>query len=724
MNSKEKFTAPSLKFIGVIALAGAAFLIWRNFHRPLPAPSYIGSAACAACHTDSYQQWQQSDHQHAMNVADAQSVLGDFRNTTFDYSGIQSRFFMRDSKYYVDTDNAKGSIETFQISYTFGHYPLQQYLIAFPDGRLQALGIAWDSRSAAEGGQRWFHLYPNEKVTHENPLHWTGAFQNWNSRCASCHSTNLVKAYSQETDRYDTHWAEINVGCEACHGPGSNHAAWAGSRRSFENKGLVTQIEKIWQPINGKRTIPPQADFQLSGQLQLCSACHSLRSELQQPVVAASYFDNYRLSPLLEGRYHSDGQIQAEVYETGSFLQSRMHQNQVSCTNCHDPHSGRIRMTGNALCLQCHEAKTFQTRDHFFHQPDSAGAQCVNCHMPQTIYMGVDARRDHSFRIPDPIASVEFGVPNACTSCHKDRGDKWAADFLTKRTGRTQPRYSYAALIAGARKNTPTVAPELLAYAEDRMNPPILRSIAVLESARFHSSLQIKSVPKLLESPEPLVRLGGVAALNGLGASDRLALLGPLLGDAVKSVRMEVARQLIDVPEAQAPRDVRPALGKLFNEYEDSLLYSADMPESMSDLGLFLAAQGDAAGAERAIRHALKLAPRYLPAMLNLADIYRAQHRDDLGEPVLRDAMAQYPESGDARHAMGLLFVRAGRTVDAVPLLQQASQLSPNNAQYAMVYALALLKIGKQTEGIQVLQAAAQRFPDDAAIRQALDAYK
>ena len=345
--------------------------------------------------------------------------------------------------------------------------------------------------------------------------------------------------------------------------------------------------------------------------------------------------------------------------------------------------------------------------------------------MPQTIYMGVDARRDHSFRVPDPIASVEFGVPNACTSsCHQDRNAKWAADFLTKLTGRTQPRYPNTPLIAGARKNARSVAPGLLAYAEDRMNPPILRSIAVLESARFRSSQQIETVKTLLGSPDPLVRQGAVASLSGLASSDRLSLLHPLIGDAVKSVRVEVARQLIDVQPAQTPADVRESLGRLFDEYKQSLLYNADMPESMNDLGMFMTAQGDPPGAEKAIRHALKVAPRYLPAMLNLADIYRAQHRDDLGERVLRDAMAQYPESGDARHAMGLLYVRTGRVNDAVPVLEQASRLSPNNAQYAMVYALALVKIGKQSEGIKVLQTAAQRFPDNAAIQQALEAYK
>src|SRR5262245_14588863 len=168
---------------------------------------------------------------------------------------------------------------------------------------MQALSISWDSRPAAQGGQRWFHLYPDQKVTHDDPLHWTGAFQNWNSRCASCHSTNLVKNYSQQTNRYDTRWQEVNIGCEACHGPGSQHVAWANGKRSLAARGLVTQLGKAWEPHNGQGAIPATADSALSGQMQVCSGCHSRRAELQQPDVTASYFDNYSLSPLLEGRY-------------------------------------------------------------------------------------------------------------------------------------------------------------------------------------------------------------------------------------------------------------------------------------------------------------------------------------------------------------------------------------------------------------------------------------
>ncbi len=712
-----------------MVLGAVAFVGLRIFRQPSATDQaavlhYVGTEKCASCHQDAYRNWLESDHRHAMENASSESVLGDFQDATFDYSGVRSRFFTRGGKYYVETDNAQGALETFQVAYTFGYYPLQQYLIAFPDGRLQALSIVWDSRPAAQGGQRWYHLYPKQKITHEDALHWTGAFQNWNSRCASCHTTALVKNYSAETDRYDTRFQEGNVGCEACHGPGSRHVAWAGGESTLDNKGLVTELAKVWEPVDGKRPIPP-VDFSLSGQLQACSGCHSGRLELQQPYAGASFFDNYSLGPLVEDRYYADGQFRKEeVYETGSFLQSRMHQNHVSCSNCHEPHSGRLRVTGNALCLQCHAAQTFQSREHFFHEPDSPGAQCVNCHMPQQTYMGIDVRRDHSFRVPDPIASVQLGVPNACTQCHTDRDDRWAADFLTRRTGRKEPWYPYASLLSGARQNRASVVPGLLTYARNNGNPPILRSIAVIESARFPSPQQVEAASAALESYDPLVRIGGASALGSLDVNERLFRLQPVLGDPVKSVRMAVARQLVDLPLAEAPAEVRPALTRLFDEYRASLLYNADMPESMNDLGLFLSGQGDLDAAEQAIQKASKLAPRYLPVMLNLSDLYRARQRDDLGEQVLRDAVAAYPESGDARHALGLLYVRTGRAAESVALLEQASKLAPDNPRYALVYAVALVENGRRAEGIRALQAAARRFPDDEAIRQALAAYQ
>jgi tetratricopeptide (TPR) repeat protein len=107
----------------------------------------------------------------------------------------------------------------------------------------------------------------------------------------------------------------------------------------------------------------------------------------------------------------------------------------------------------------------------------------------------------------------------------------------------------------------------------------------------------------------------------------------------------------------------------------------------------------------------------------NLADIYREQNRDDLGEALLREALAGYPDSADARQALGLLLVRTGRTAQSLELFAQASRMAPDNSQYALVYALALVETGKRAEGIEVLRAAVRRFPGNLPLQQALAGY-
>lgn len=710
---------------------------------PDAAPAFVGSDACRACHAQAYEKWRRSDHWHAMQAAAPESVLGNFDDARFDYFGHTSRFYTRDGNYFVLTDNSEGKPQEFQIAYTLGHYPLQQYIVEFPDGRLQVLSISWDSRPKAEGGQRWYHLYPDEEVAFDDSLHWTRSFQNWNSRCASCHTTGLAKNYSAESDRYDTQWAEIDVGCEACHGPASRHLEWAKGGGKIANRGLLADLAPIWEPAEGRVDIPrrPEAAA-LEGQVEICAGCHSRRQELQPRDISAGYFDNYSLTPLLAGLYFPDGQMREEVYVTGSFLQSKMHEMQVSCTNCHEPHSGRLRVEGNGLCLQCHDANRYDRETHFFHEPNSAGAKCVSCHMPERTYMGVDSRRDHSFRIPDPGASVKLGVPNACTGCHEDRTAQWAAEVIAERVERrgdsvdrhddsVEPgdsseqrgdsRSVVAAILAAARNDDAAIAPKLLALATNPSEPVMLRSIALIESARFPSTVQLDTVKTALASHEPLIRLSAASALSALEPAARLQYLVPVLEDPVKAVRIAVARQLIDLPPAQAPEPLRPKLDGLLSEYEQSLLFNADMPEAVSDLGVLYAARGDLKKAEQALLKARRLAPRYLAAMLNLADVYRAQGRDDLGEDVLEEALGEYPDSGDANYALGLLYVRTGRAADSVELFERASRLSPGNTEYVLIYAVALAETGKPEQGIEVLREAVERFPGNARLR---DAYE
>jgi len=300
---------------------------------PAETPNYVGGAVCVQCHQKQYDQWVGSHHDRAMQLATADSVLGNFENGTFEYYGIHSTFSKNHDKFYVRTDGPNGKLADFEITHTFGVDPLQQYLITFPDGRLQALGIAWDTRSKEDGGQRWFHLYPNEPITHSDSLHWTRNNQTWNYMCADCHSTNVHKNYNLEEDRYKTTWSDINVGCEACHGPRSTHVSWAKSSQ------LGADRSDSYHPPKGTSALATATE-----EINTCAKCHARRSILAEGYIPGQSFLNHYMPALLDtDLYYPDGQVRDEVYVYGSFLQSKMYQGGVRCTDCHDPHTNHLR---------------------------------------------------------------------------------------------------------------------------------------------------------------------------------------------------------------------------------------------------------------------------------------------------------------------------------------------------------------------------------------------
>ena len=321
------------------------------------AATFVGSEACAACHQTEADLWHKSQHRLAMQHATENSVLGEFSDASFDYYGVHSRFFRRDGKYLVETDGPDGKLATFEVKYTFGVDPLQQYLVEFPDGRLQALSLAWDTRPKEQGGQRWFHLYPNEEIKHDDVLHWTKLNQNWNFMCAECHSTGVHKNYDAKNDRFATTWAEISVGCEACHGQGSRHVAWARDQQSWwpfakqndRTKGLLVRFDErqdvVWRhdPSTGN----PQRNFTpalVRKEVETCGLCHARRSEFSEDwIPGRSLSDTHVVSPLARGLYYADGQMRDEVYNYGSFKQSKMFAAGVTCSDCHEPHTAQLR---------------------------------------------------------------------------------------------------------------------------------------------------------------------------------------------------------------------------------------------------------------------------------------------------------------------------------------------------------------------------------------------
>ncbi|MCI0429443.1 MAG: tetratricopeptide repeat protein [Rhodospirillales bacterium] len=666
-----------------------------------------------------------------MQVANERTVLGNFTDVKFSYAGITSTFFRRADRFYVNTDGANGKLQDFEIQYTFGVSPLQQYLVEFPGRRLQALSLAWDSRSKASGGQRWFHLYPNEQIASDDPLHWTGRNQNWNWMCAGCHSTNLKRNYDAANDRYATTWSELNVACEACHGPASNHVTWAKAQDAGVgaegHKGLTVTLAAArgggWAFASPDAPTRQWAGTPRSGtEIEVCAACHARRRALADDTTpAGTFLDGYAPALLEEGLYHPDGQILEEDYEYGSFLQSRMHRAGVACSDCHEPHGLELRAEGNALCTRCHQPAKFDRPEHHHHAAVGPGAACVDCHMPAKTYMVIDARRDHSLRVPRPDRSVKFGTPNACTQCHAERPATWAAATVARWYGskRRQETGFVAALDAG-RGGRAEAEGLLAALAMDGQQAGIARATALAELAPYLSARSFPAVESGARDQDALVRLGAVQALRGAPPKARQRALAPLLDDPLRAVRVAAARVLAGEPEVELDAAQRTRFERALAEFIATEKASAERPESHLNLAALQMERGQIEAADRELETALRLDPSFVPALVNLADLRRAQGRDAEGESLLLRAMNAAPEAAEPTHALGLLRVRQHRLPDALGLLQRAAELQPNTARYGYVYGVALQSSGDLPGAERVLEGAHARRPADREVLVAL----
>ncbi len=702
--------------------------------------AYVGSKTCAPCHSAQYQAWTGSNHERAMQVADDKTVRGSFHDASTTLFRITSRFFKRHGKFFVRTEGPDGKLADFEIKYTFGVEPLQQYLVEFPSGRTQSLTLAWDTRPAAQGGQRWFALYPTERIAPDDPLHWTGADQNWNYQCAACHSTDLRKNYDAAANRYATKWSEIDVACEACHGPGSRHSDWAKTQAQAHanntatpttgDNGLVVHFEAhpaaqwAFDPLNSiarRRTGRDQPE-----EINVCAPCHARRSVIGDDYVPGQpLLDSYLPALLTEGLYYADGQIDAEDYEYGSFLQSRMFQRGVSCANCHEPHSLKLRASGNGVCGQCHLASKYDSPAHHFHRLGSTGATCVGCHMPTKTYMIVDPRHDHSLRVPRPDLSVEIGTPNACTQCHSERSAEWARDRVRAWYGHDPAGYqTYARALHAGRTGARDAATLLSQLATDTAQPGIARATALQLLRTRLSPTTLGAVQAGLHDGDALVRRSAVECLEVVPPAQQVKLAAPLLDDPIRAVRIEAARLLAAVPAdgsaGELGDELRTRIDRGVAEYIAAQRVDADRPEARTNLGTLYAERGQGTQAESELRAAIALRRGYTPAYVNLADLYRVERRDADGERVLRAGLAVSPDDAALHLALGLLLARQKQLPQAIDALQRAATLRPDDAHYGYVLGVALTSSGQTERALVVLSAAATRHPADRELLLAL----
>ena len=684
---------------------------FRN-HRKL----YAGSKRCSKCHPHEYKYWLKSDHAQAMSSPTTDNVIGHF-DTTFTHNNVVTKFFKEDGVHKVLTKNDKGMTLDYPVVYTFGVYPLQQYLLPLENGKLQALSIAWDARPHAEGGQRWFHLFPQESTTSSitkvpDVLHWTSLANNWNTNCSDCHSTNVYKNYNPQTQSYSTNYSDINVGCEACHGPAATHI------KAHEEKNPALDTKKLTS-LTSQTT-----------ELNACAPCHSRRTQLSDGFNPASHkYLNYYLPAFLQaGLYYPDGQILDEVFVYGSFLSSKMYQRGVRCSHCHEPHSGKLKAKDNLLCTQCHnesghpnfptlKKSSYDTFGHHHHPSQSSGSQCVSCHMPSKIYMGVDARRDHRFSHPRPDLSISIDVPNPCTTCHGEMSLKQASNHINNWFGSVRkPHWGQA--LAKAQQGYTQGAKELKPWIVNSKVPAIIRATALQQLASFPQYVR-QWVPTLLGSDvPPLVRIAALRALRALSPREQWSLAAPLLTTTPKTVRVEAAKLLSPLTPMVTGQELIK-LHQAIDELLDTLIFNEDRPEAQTVMAEVYQNRGELKKAESALRTALKLNPSWVPARINLADLYRITHRDHLAESLLIEAVTLTPDVPDVLIARGLWLVRHKKLKQAVKSFAQANKVAPYSPRSALIYASALHATGKSQQAIEVLEKALTRQPYNVTLLKA-----
>lgn len=649
------------------------------------ASTFVGSETCKSCHQQEFTNWEGSHHDNAMKEANAVTVLGDFNDVEVTFKNISSRFFKKGDDFYVNTEDINGDYKDFKIEYTFGITPLQQYLIRFDNGEYQCLTTAWDSVK-----NEWFSLLrPNLDIVHGDRLHWTGSAMSWNTMCADCHSTDLKKNYDIATDTYKTTFSEINVSCEACHGPSSSHVNY------YQNPDKEAHPPTMYM----------HTDMTSEELVDKCARCHSRRSQITEYFdYEGEFFDHYSPSNLIEGLYYSDGQINDEVYVYGSFVQSKMYHNGISCKDCHDVHSLKLKKQGNDLCLSCH-TPNYNEQSHHFHPLNSEGAQCINCHMTGKTYMGNDFRRDHSFRVPRPDQSVQYGTPNACTGCHTDKSDEWARDAVITQFGEERADHFSDHLLKGYYQD-PSAFEVLMA---NKSYPAIARATAVnYFGGQYIDNRQLSLLTSYLKDSSALVRNEVIATLERIQYQDASKLIQPLLNDSIRMVRISAASYMNFIQEDVTAMEGYKAANK---EYLTTLEMNADFASGQHQLGLYYQAKGDDVNAVKAYERAIEIDNYYNRSRMNLALLYYNQGKTKESEQLYLKVIDQEPDFGYSYYMLGLLYNETGENEKALNYLGQATLKNPPNQNAFYNYALKLQEIKEYNASINTLNEGLQLFP-------------
>ena len=666
------------------------------------ANKYLGDQSCKSCHASQNKEWLTSDHFKAMQPANDSTVEGDFNNATYTADGVTSRFFKKNDKYFINTQGDDNNYHDFEIKYTFGYEPLQQYLVAFPGGRLQATRQCWDTKN-----KKWYHQYPGQKIPSHDWLHWTGNAQNWNTMCSDCHSTDLQKNYDFQTDSYHTTYSVMTVSCESCHGPGQHHIDYVKSSAYKDGERIRHSYMHM---VNDSSQLI---------QINTCAPCHSRRSVISgNKIVSLEFLDNYIPQIPTDEFYYADGQAKDEDYVYTSFTESKMYNQGITCSNCHNSHSGKVLYADNRLCMQCH-AKTYDEFSHTFHQAGTVAAECKSCHMPSKVYMGNDLRYDHTFRVPRPDLSVKYGTPNACNNCHKDKSTKWTSGAIVKWYG-SKRAYHFAEDLIPASKQDPSSEGHIMRLLNDTATPKIIKATALYYLKDINSPNSPSTLIKYLRDDNAQVRYQALRSLANFPVSTWLDIIGPYLSDKVRAVRIAAADMLISVPSAQIPASYYTLFTEAKKELEHYILYQTDFASGDAMAGDYYLKLKDYYNAEKFYLLGLKKDTAMNYARLNLSVLYNVTGKNNEALKVLEDALRTDPKNDRIYFNMALLYNEMKNTAKAKESLEKAITLKTQNPRVFYNYGLMLQQENSKEEAISMYKKGLALSPLDGDLNYAI----
>lgn len=654
---------------------------------------FVGSDSCVGCHQNEVKDWSGSNHAKAMMEATEQNVLANFDNAELKRNGLTHKMYKKGNGFFVLTDGPNGTLEEFEIKYTFGYYPIQQYLVEFEGGRLQVLSLTWDVVK-----KEWYYMsdevYKNLSVDHENWLHWTNQAYNWNGMCAECHTTNLKKNYHAETNSYKTTWSQLSVSCEACHGPAEYHLKWASTKdKEIANYGFVKKFK----------------NSDNHSQLETCVRCHSRRSIFGDYDYAwTETHEHMSIGTVSSPNYHTDGQIKEEDFEMGSFMQSKMHENGVKCTDCHNVHSGKVKFQDNRLCTQCHAPADYDSKKHHFHEKDKTGSSCVDCHMPGQYFMGRHFRRDHSLRIPRPDISKVTNSPNACNACHTEKTVDWAIENTTKWYGiKKQDHHGFT--FHKANLKDPSAIDELKNIINDEKKPIIIRQTAmdVLRS-NYPEQAQALLNP-FLTNKNSALRFQSIfnSRFNESNSKEILALLN----DPIKGIRNTAAIKIAE-NKSLLTTEYQKAFDKEIKEYIAILKYNSDFPDSKLNLGNYYFNQNNFPQAIHYYQKTISQDKEFTQAYFNLAFLYNQNNQKEKAIAILETYLQKNSKDKQALYDIGLLIAEYGDYTKATLYLEKAKNNINPNDRIVLNLAKIYVYLGNKTKAEKYFIELVEQFPD------------